>query len=156
MIFSKIDISMMAHALKLAERGKYYAHPNPMVGCVITDEEGSIIAEGYHEKYGGAHAEINALKKLNYQAKNTTIYISLEPCCYQGKTPACSNVIIQSGAKKVIIAMLDPNPKVKAKGVQQLKKAGIKVLLGLMEDAARALNFIFVYAMEEKNAFCSL
>ncbi len=123
MIFSKIDTSMMARALKLAKKGKYYAHPNPMVGCVITDENNSILAEGYHQNYGSAHAEINALKKLNYQAKNTTIYISLEPCCYQGKTPACSDTIIQSGVKKVIIAMLDPNPKVSGKGVEQLKKS---------------------------------
>ncbi|HIG89034.1 bifunctional diaminohydroxyphosphoribosylaminopyrimidine deaminase/5-amino-6-(5-phosphoribosylamino)uracil reductase RibD [Candidatus Thioglobus sp.] len=145
--FSKNDSHYMAIALKLASKGIYGVKSNPMVGCVIVKDD-KIIAKGHHKTFGEAHAEINALKQIDHQANEATLFITLEPCSHQGKTPPCAQAIIDSGAKKVIIAMLDPNPLVSSKGVSMLENAGIEVLIGLMENEALELNRGFVKRMQ--------
>lgn len=148
----------MATAITLAAKGRYHTQPNPMVGCVIVDGHNTIIAKGYHQQYGQAHAEINALndlKQLVCQPNRASLkmFITLEPCCYHGKTAACTNAIIQSGIKTVIIAMLDPNPKVSGQGVMVLEKNGIKVLVGVQAQSAQALNPAFIQAMQTSLPF---
>ncbi|MDC9726552.1 MAG: bifunctional diaminohydroxyphosphoribosylaminopyrimidine deaminase/5-amino-6-(5-phosphoribosylamino)uracil reductase RibD [Candidatus Thioglobus sp.] len=142
----------MGLALKLARQGMHGVGANPMVGCVI-EKDGDIIAKGYHQTFGQAHAEINALEQINHQANDATLYVTLEPCSHQGKTPPCAQAIIDSGAKKVIIAMLDPNPLVSGQGVAMLETAGIEVELGLLEDQAVMLNRGFIKRMTTKRPF---
>jgi diaminohydroxyphosphoribosylaminopyrimidine deaminase/5-amino-6-(5-phosphoribosylamino)uracil reductase len=139
-------------ALKLAHQGMQGVGANPMVGCVIK-KAGSIIAQGYHQTFGQAHAEVNALEQINYQAKDSTLYVTLEPCSHQGKTPPCAQAIINSGVKKVIIAMLDPNPLVSGQGVSMLKNSGIEVEVGLLEEQAQQLNRGFIKRMETQRPF---
>ncbi|MBI5206248.1 MAG: bifunctional diaminohydroxyphosphoribosylaminopyrimidine deaminase/5-amino-6-(5-phosphoribosylamino)uracil reductase RibD [Candidatus Firestonebacteria bacterium] len=117
----------MLRALKLAQKGQGYVSPNPMVGALIV-KNGKIIGEGYHEKFGLQHAEINALNNLaNHSLKGASLFVTLEPCCHYGKMPPCTDVIINSGIKNVVVGMRDPNPLVKGKGLTILKKNGIKV-----------------------------
>ena len=137
----------MSLALKLARQGVHGVGANPMVGCVI-EKSGDIIAQGYHQVFGQAHAEINALEQINHQALGATLYVTLEPCSHQGKTPPCAQAIIDSGAKKVIVATLDPNPLVSGKGVSMLESAGIEVTVGLLEDQAQQLNRGFIKRMK--------
>lgn len=132
----------MKRALEIAQLG--FVSPNPRVGAVLVDN-GNIVAEGYHQNYGGAHAEINALQNLplHYSLDRATLYVSLEPCSHYGKTPPCALKIIESGIKKVVIACLDPNPLVAGKGVVLLKEAGIDVTVGILENEAHKLNEMF-------------
>ena len=116
-----------------------WTSPNPMVGAVIVSN-GEIIAEGYHEKYGEAHAEINAFKNLGKLPDDAAMYVTLEPCSIHGKTPPCTDAIINVGIKKIIAAMEDPNPKVSGAGIDIMKKAGIDVSVGLLKEKARKLN----------------
>lgn len=146
-VFSINDRQNMARALCLAKRGRYFVKTNPMVGCVIV-RSGKIIAEGYHQQFGKAHAEINALKQIKHKADNATFYITLEPCAHFGKTNPCAQAIIDSGAEKVVIAHLDPNPLVNGKGIAMLKKAGIAVKIGLLADEASTLNRGFIKRMQ--------
>ncbi|WP_428095670.1 bifunctional diaminohydroxyphosphoribosylaminopyrimidine deaminase/5-amino-6-(5-phosphoribosylamino)uracil reductase RibD [Candidatus Thioglobus sp.] len=139
-------------ALRLASQGMHGVGGNPMVGCVI-EKQGKIIAKGYHQTFGKAHAEINALDQINHQAQDAILYVTLEPCAHQGKTPPCTQAIIDSGVKKVIIATLDPNPLVGGKGVSLLKKSGIEVEVGLLENQAIALNRGFIKRMKTKLPF---
>ncbi|BBB23482.1 diaminohydroxyphosphoribosylaminopyrimidine deaminase / 5-amino-6-(5-phosphoribosylamino)uracil reductase [Isorropodon fossajaponicum endosymbiont JTNG4] len=150
--FSINDTQNMTIALKLASQGKYGVKSNPMVGCVIVKHT-KIIAKGYHQTFGKAHGEINALQQINHQAQNATFYVTLEPCSHQGKTPSCAQAIIDSGAKKVIIAMLDPNPLVNGKGVVMLENAGIEVKIGLLENDALTLNQGFIKRMKTNQPF---
>ena len=138
---SKIDHDQwMQRALDLAELGSGHVSPNPRVGCVITDGE-SILAEGWHERYGGPHAEVNALNELRSTPTDaTTLYVTLEPCAHHGKTPPCTDAIIASGIKRVVIATLDVNPEVSGKGVAALRAAGIEVEIGVLEDKAVTMN----------------
>ncbi|SMN11795.1 Diaminohydroxyphosphoribosylaminopyrimidine deaminase / 5-amino-6-(5-phosphoribosylamino)uracil reductase [uncultured Candidatus Thioglobus sp.] len=147
MNFSKNDTHFMSIALKLARKGCYGVASNPMVGCVIVKDD-KIIAQGYHQRFGEAHAEINALAQINQQADNTTLYVSLEPCAHQGKTPPCTQAIIDAKVKEVVIATLDPNPLVAGKGVLMLEKAGITVKIGLLEAQAQQLNRAFIKRMK--------
>ena len=137
------DSRHLAHALRLAERGRYSCHPNPRVGCVIV-HAGSVIGEGYHIKAGAGHAEVNALahigNHLHNSAKGATAYITLEPCSFQGRTPSCAQQLIESGIQRAVIAMPDPDPRNAGKGIDMLRQAGIEVTSPLLEDAARALN----------------
>src|SRR5262245_60302113 len=133
----------MQRAIALAQKGKIGAHPNPLVGCVLV-KNNRIISEGFHAHYGGDHAEIVALKKVGPKAKGATLYINLEPCVHWGKTPPCSPALIQAGIKQIYVSHLDPNPAVNGKGVQMLRKAGIKVAVGLEKEAAEALNRPFM------------
>ncbi len=146
MTFSHQDSQCMALALKLSMKGRSAVGANPMVGCVIT-RDGKVIAQDYHRKYGKAHAEVNALDQIKLQAKGATMYVTLEPCSHHGKTPPCTISIIKSGVKKVIVAMLDPNPLNCGKGVNLLQDAGIEVDVGLLENEARELNRGFVQRM---------
>jgi diaminohydroxyphosphoribosylaminopyrimidine deaminase/5-amino-6-(5-phosphoribosylamino)uracil reductase len=150
--FSINDTQNMALALKLASQGKYGVKSNPMVGCVIVKHE-KIIAKGYHQTFGKAHGEINALQQINHQAQGATFYITLEPCSHQGKTPSCAQAIIDSGAKTVIITMLDPNPLVNGKGIAMLENAGIEVKIGLLENDALTLNQGFIKRMKINQPF---
>jgi diaminohydroxyphosphoribosylaminopyrimidine deaminase/5-amino-6-(5-phosphoribosylamino)uracil reductase len=150
--FSINDTQNMALALKLASQGKYGVKSNPMVGCVIVKHE-KIIAKGYHQTFGKTHGEINALQQINHQAQGATFYVTLEPCSHQGKTPSCAQAIIDSGAKTVIITMLDPNPLINGKGIAMLENAGIEVKIGLLENDALALNQGFIKRMKINQPF---
>ena len=150
------DKFYMQKALALAARGKGRTSPNPMVGALIVKGD-KIIAAGYHRKAGTAHAEAAALKKAGPRAKGATLYINLEPCCHTEKrTPPCTKAVIQSGIKEVVIAMIDPNPKVAGKGLKELRKAGIKTRTGIMKAAAQKLNEVFIKHITRKKPFVIL
>ncbi|MBR5952251.1 MAG: bifunctional diaminohydroxyphosphoribosylaminopyrimidine deaminase/5-amino-6-(5-phosphoribosylamino)uracil reductase RibD, partial [Pseudobutyrivibrio sp.] len=139
------DKIYMQRAIELARRGEGFVNPNPMVGAVIV-KDGVIIGEGYHEKYGQLHAERNAFKdckKRGNSAKGATMYVTLEPCCHYGKTPPCTEAIIENGIKRVVIGTLDVNPVVVGKGAEILRASGIKVEVGLLEKECKNLNRIF-------------
>lgn len=139
MASSPFDETQLRRAIKLARRGEGFVEPNPMVGCVITAGE-AVLGEGWHQRYGGPHAEVHALKAAGNRARGATAYVSLEPCCHHGKTPPCSQALIDAGVARVVIAMADPFAQVAGGGIQQLKDAGIEVVVGLLEDEARDLN----------------
>src|SRR3954468_24402155 len=130
-MFSASDHLHMTCALRLAERGLYTTAPNPRVGCVIV-RDGLLIAEGYHQRAGGAHAEIVALNAAGEQARGATVYVSLEPCSHHGRTPPCADALIRAGVARVIVAMEDPNPRVKGQGIARLRAAGIDTASGLL------------------------
>lgn len=142
----------MQRAVELAEKGAGYVNPNPMVGCVIV-KDNHIIGEGYHEYYGGLHAERNAIKNCVSDVKDATLYVTLEPCCHHGKTPPCTDIIIEKGIKKVVIGLLDPNPLVSGKGISILQKAGIEVVYGVEEDKIKELNKIFLKYITTKRPY---
>jgi diaminohydroxyphosphoribosylaminopyrimidine deaminase/5-amino-6-(5-phosphoribosylamino)uracil reductase len=124
----------------LAKRARGKTSPNPMVGALLV-KNGRIISEGYHKKAGTPHAEVIAIDKAKEKAAGSILYVSLEPCCHKDKrTPPCTEKIISSGIRKVVIGMKDPNPKVAGKGIVELEKAGIKVISGILEEKARNLN----------------
>jgi len=145
--FSISDRQYMSRALYLAGKAIYTTAPNPNVGCVIVKDD-QIVGEGWHEKAGEAHAEINALKQAGEQAQGATAYVTLEPCCHHGKTPPCSDALIQAKVKRVVVAMVDPNSKVAGKGLLQLEQAGIIVEKGLLEEQAMQLNAGFIKRMK--------
>lgn len=147
--------SEMTRCIKLAKLSTGYTSPNPMVGCVVINDEGKILATGYHKKYGANHAERDALLKLD-NAKGATLIVNLEPCNHQGKTPPCTDIIIEKGIKKVVYGMLDPNPIVAGKGIQRLKDAGIEVYGPVMEKECRKLNEAYVKNQEEGKIFVAL
>ena len=147
MFFTAQDTKYMTLALQLASKGRNTVHANPMVGCVIVRED-VILAQDYHREFGKAHAEINALAKINNKSQGATLYLTLEPCSHHGKTPPCVDVVINSGIKKVVIATLDPNPLVAKKGLKMLQDAGIKVVVGLLENEAIKLNRGFIKRMQ--------
>ena len=136
----------MNYALELAQKGWGHTNPNPLVGCVII-KNNKVIAEGYHAAVGQYHAEraaISEAKHFGISLAGSTLYVNLEPCAHYGRTPPCADLIIDSGIKKVVIAMEDPNPKVAGKGIDKLRQAGISVLVGVCEQEARKLNEIFI------------
>ena len=142
------DIFFMKRALTLAAKGLKTTSPNPMVGAVLV-KNGKIVAAGYHRYAGGTHAEIDALKNLSVsQINGATLYVTLEPCCHFGRTPPCTNFLIKKGVKHIVIAMRDPNPLVSGKGISQLRKSGIKVEVGLMQQEALKLNEAFIKFMK--------
>ena len=143
MNWSSDDNRYMGLALQLAKKGQFTARPNPMVGCVIVNDN-KIVGQGWHQKYGQAHAEINALSQAGIAAKGATCYVTLEPCSHQGKTAPCAKALIKAGVNKVIVAMEDPNPTVKGNGFQLLQEAGIEVESGLLEKQALEINKGFV------------
>ena len=147
----------MQRALELAERGKGTVGPNPLVGCVLV-HDGKIIGEGYHQQYGGPHAEVNAIASVNYPKllADATAYVSLEPCSHWGKTPPCANLLIEKGIKSVQVATLDPNPLVAGKGVQLLQDAGVEVTVGLLEQEARWQNRRFFCQQEKQRPYLIL
>jgi diaminohydroxyphosphoribosylaminopyrimidine deaminase/5-amino-6-(5-phosphoribosylamino)uracil reductase len=149
------DRKMMRNSLRLAKKGCGFVAPNPLVGATIV-KNGKIIGEGWHQKYGKAHAEINAINNAFESVQNATIYVNLEPCSHQGKTPACSLSLIQYGFKRVVIASLDPNPLVSGKGAQMLKQAGIEIKVGILEREAFKLNERFFKYIQHKRPFIAL
>ena len=143
------DEKYRKECFKLALKGKGKTAPNPLVGCVVLDKKGNIISKGYHHKYGENHAERDALLKLKKdEAKGGTLYVNLEPCSHFGKTPPCTDLIIEYGIKKVVTGMKDINPKVD--GITNLKKAGIEVVTGVLNEEAEFLNRVFIKNMKEK------
>ena len=142
-MFSPADSAHMARALQLAARGRYSARPNPMVGCVLVNN-GTVVGEGWHERAGEPHAEINALRAAGDKARGAVAYVSLEPCAHQGKTPPCTEALITAGISKVIAAMEDPYEEVAGRGLEALRDAGVEADVGLMQAAAEALNTGFL------------
>lgn len=136
----------MARALELARRGLYTTHPNPRVGCVLV-RDGDVVGEGWHLRAGEGHAEVNALQAAGERARGATAYVTLEPCCHQGRTPACSEALIAAGIARVVAAMPDPNPQVAGGGLKALDAAGITTRCGLLEAQAQALNPGFISRM---------
>jgi diaminohydroxyphosphoribosylaminopyrimidine deaminase/5-amino-6-(5-phosphoribosylamino)uracil reductase len=129
----------MRRALELAERGRGWVEPNPLVGAVLV-RDGHLVGEGWHQRYGAAHAEVNALANAGEAARGATLYVTLEPCCHHGKTPPCTDMVIRAGIVRVVAAMQDPFPQVAGKGTEILRAAGMTVEVGLGEPEARRLN----------------
>lgn len=147
MTTSAADARFMARALQLARRGLYTTDPNPRVGCVVV-KDGKIVGEGWHERAGEAHAEINALNQAGTNNTHSAgVYLTLEPCCHHGRTPPCTEALIKAGVKRVVAAMRDPNPQVAGKGFKEIEGRGIQVSVGLMEAEAEALNPGFISRM---------
>jgi diaminohydroxyphosphoribosylaminopyrimidine deaminase / 5-amino-6-(5-phosphoribosylamino)uracil reductase len=139
----------MLRALALARRGQGHVEPNPMVGCVLVKGE-EIVGEGWHQIFGGPHAEIHALGMAGERARGATMYATLEPCCHHGKTPPCCDAVIKAGVERVVVAMRDPFPQVAGGGLKQLAAAGIDVELGLHEAEAQALNAPYLKLLASK------
>ena len=146
------DIQYMEMALDLAEKGRGYTSPNPMVGAVVV-KGGSIIGKGYHQAVGQAHGEVNALNDAGDGAKGSTLYVSLEPCNHTGRTPPCTERILSAGVKRVVVAMSDPNPDVTGGGAAYLQKQGIDVTLGICEKRAQYLNEAYIKYVQTKRPF---
>ena len=153
--FSNADQRYMERALELAKLGEGSTSPNPMVGAVVV-KDGKIVGEGYHQKYGGPHAEVFALKEAGEKAIGADIYVSLEPCSHYGKTPPCAQKLINTGIKRAVIAMVDPNPEVAGRGIEMLREAGIEVELGLLKEEAQNLNEIFLKYIKSDYPFVYL
>lgn len=145
-------IEYMSKALCLAEKGRTSVSPNPMVGCVIVNQ-GEIVGEGFHQQAGGPHAEVAALRQAGDRAQGGTAYVSLEPCCHYGKTPPCTQALIEAGVARVYASCLDINPLVSGAGITKLREAGIQVETGLMESEARKLNEVFFHYILHKRPF---
>ncbi len=145
--FSALDHLMMSRALRLAERGAYTTKPNPMVGCVLVHGD-RVVGEGWHERAGEPHAEVNALAQAGRKAKGATAYVTLEPCAHTGRTGPCSQALVKAGVARVVAAMRDPFPQVSGRGFEALREAGIEVADGLMEAEARHLNRGFLSRIE--------
>lgn len=147
-----MDQKWMERALELAQKGKGRVSPNPLVGAVVVRED-QCVGEGWHQAWGEAHAEVQAIKMAGALCREATLYVTLEPCCHLGKTPPCTDLIIQSGIKKVVVAMEDPNPLVRGKGLKILEEAGIEVSTGLLKSSAREINRPFISLMERGRPF---
>ena len=144
------DEKFIRRCFELARRGEGCVSPNPLVGCVIT-REGKIISEGWHEKFGGPHAEANAIKRAAENLEGVTIYCSLEPCSHiDKKTPPCVPLIIESGIEKVVVSNIDPNPKVAGKGIEILRNSGVEVVVGICEEEGNELNRFYFKSVLQK------
>jgi len=140
------DARFMRRALELAERGRGLTSPNPMVGAVVVSD-GVIVGEGYHERAGGPHAEVVALAAAGPRSRGATIYVTLEPCSYHGRTPPCARAVIDAGIRRVVAALVDPNPRVSGRGLDTLRAAGVEVADAILTDHAERQNRAFVAAM---------
>ena len=141
--FSRADYIHMAHALRLARRGLYTAHPNPRVGCVLVKDD-TVVGIGWHKKTGEAHAEINALNDAGRNARGATVYVTLEPCSHHGKTGPCTEALLDAGVAEVVVAIADPFEAASGRGMEVLLEAGVRVRDGLLEQEAAALNGGFI------------
>ncbi len=146
----------MKRCMELAKLGEGKVSPNPLVGAVVLDKEGNLAGEGYHEKYGEAHAEINALNMAGEKACQGILYINLEPCCHYGKTPPCVDRVIESGIKTLVPGMTDPNPRVAGKGIKKIRDAGIEVIENVLNKECRKLNEIFIKSITRKKPFIAI
>lgn len=142
----------MLRAIELAKKGEGFTNPNPLVGAVIV-KDGKIIGEGYHARYGELHAERNAIASLTQSAEGATIYVTLEPCCHYGKTPPCTEAIIENKISRVVIGSRDPNPKVSGKGAKILRDAGITVVEDFMREECDKLNAVFFHYIQNKTPY---
>jgi diaminohydroxyphosphoribosylaminopyrimidine deaminase/5-amino-6-(5-phosphoribosylamino)uracil reductase len=134
----------MRQALALAVRGRGFVEPNPMVGAVVLDADGQVIGEGWHQNFGGPHAEVHALAAAGDRARGGTLIVTLEPCCHHGKTPPCTEAVLKAGVRRVVAAMADPFPKVDGGGLKRLREAGLEVHVGLCEAEAKRLNAAYL------------
>lgn len=151
------DELMMRSALDLARRGAGWVSPNPMVGAIIVGPDRQVIAEGWHERYGEAHAEVNALARVGgADVSQATMYVSLEPCSHFGKTPPCAEALVLSGLRRVVVAMRDPNPIVSGRGNRLLREAGLEVVVGVCESEARRLNESYIHRMSTGLPFVTI
>lgn len=159
--------NFIARCIEIARRGEYFVAPNPMVGAVLVrNSDEAILAEGWHERYGEGHAEVNCLRNFektitNHKSpitnlKDCTLFVSLEPCSHYGKTPPCAKLIIEKGVGRVVVGMLDPNPLVAGRGIQMLRDAGIEVVVGVLEQACRELNKRFLCLHEKHRPYVVL
>ena len=157
MSWTSSDLRWMQRALELAARGRLTTWPNPMVGCVVVQDD-RMLGEGWHATFGQAHAEVNALKQVPKAAdlSSATAYVTLEPCSHTGKTPPCADLLLTRGIGRVVVAMEDPNPKVSGRGVSRLSQAGVNVKVGCLEREARALIRPFVHAMTSPRPWITL
>src|SRR5579859_6304763 len=144
----------MRRALDLAERGRYSVSPNPMVGCVLV-RDSEVIGEGFHLRAGEPHAEVKAIQSCDNPA-GATMYVSLEPCAHQGRTPPCADVVVASGVRRVVVAMGDPHDVVNGRGIERLRASGIEVTTGVLEAEARQINEKFLYAVTSERPFVLL
>ena len=142
----------MRRAIELAQKGRGWVNPNPMVGAVIV-KDGKIIGEGFHARYGELHAERNAIASLTESAEGATIYVTLEPCCHYGKTPPCTQAILEQKIARIVIGSRDPNPKVAGKGVKILRQAGVKVQEDFMKEECDKLNPVFFHYITKKTPY---
>lgn len=142
------DERWMRHALALAARGLGAVEPNPMVGSLVLTADGQLAGQGFHEKFGGPHAEVNTLINAGEAAHGGTLYVTLEPCCHVGKTPPCTEAVLRSGVRRVVVAMPDPYPKVAGGGLAILRQAGLEVTVGDCEAEARRLNAPYLKLLE--------
>ena len=144
------DETYMHRCLQLARNGQQNAKPNPMVGAVIVSSDGRIIGEGYHVRCGKAHAEVNAFASVRAEdeplLKDSTLYVSLEPCSHYGKTPPCADLIIEKGVRRVVVGCVDPFAEVQGRGIRKLQEAGIDVTVGVLEAECQALNRCLFYS----------
>lgn len=149
------DVIYMKKALELAKLGHFTTSPNPNVGCVLVND-GQIVGEGYHHKAGEAHAEVHALRMAGENAHGATAYVTLEPCSHYGRTPPCADALIKAGVKRVVIAMLDPNPQVAGRGLAKLQQAGIETHHGVLADDAEQINKGFLKRMRTGRPYVQL
>ena len=152
---ASLDERFMAEALRLARRGEGWVSPNPMVGAVLV-RDGELVARGYHRRFGGPHAEVEALERFAGHARDATLYVTLEPCCHHGKTPPCTERILGQGVRKVVVGITDPNPQVAGRGIQRLRDGGVEVRVGCLEDECRVLNRTFFHWMEHGRPWVTL
>lgn len=145
-----VDARFMQRALELAERGRGLTSPNPMVGAVLVGTAGEIVGEGFHRQAGAPHAETEALAAAGALATGATLYVTLEPCAHQGRTPPCAPAVVAGGVARVVAALQDPNPLVAGRGLEALRQAGIAVTVGVLAEAASAQNRAFLTAMRER------
>lgn len=150
--FSLVDRQMMQRCLELARQAAGYTAPNPMVGSVIV-QNGQIVGEGFHPQAGQPHAEVFALRAAGEQARGATVYVNLEPCSHFGRTPPCADALIAAGVAKVVVGMVDPNPKVSGAGIERLRQAGIEVIVGVEKAACQKLNESFVHRIQYQRPF---
>src|SRR5262249_45362287 len=152
---SAIDVQYMQQALALARGGLGLVSPNPLVGCVLV-KAGTVVGRGYHQRFGGPHAEVHALEEAASQAGGAVLYVNLEPCSHTGKTPPCADAVIQSGVSRVVAALRDPDPRVNGRGLSRLETAGIAVTVGVCEAEARKLNEVFIKYTTTRRPFVAL
>jgi len=145
----------LKRTLELAEKGRGFASPNPVVGAVIVKND-EVVGEGFHVKFGAPHAEVMALERAGEAARDAALYVNLEPCCYFGKTPPCVDAIIKAGIREVYIGTIDPNPRVNGNGVRILQEAGLNVRIGVLESEARRINRGFISIMERQRPWITL
>lgn len=150
-----VDVQYMQQALELARGGLGFVSPNPLVGCVLV-KDGAVVGRGYHQRFGGPHAEVHALHEAGPQARGAVLYVNLEPCSHMGKTPPCADAVIQAGISRVVVALRDPNPLVAGTGLARLAAAGIVVTVGVCEAAAYKLNEAFIKFITTRRPFVTL